>query len=340
MGFVRSFFHFIRFLLITGIFLLLLIVGMGIGGFYLLDYLVTGKTVPVPNLYLKDETEAIKILAENDLTFKLGEPESRTDDEPGLVISQSHAPGTQVKRGRRITLLLSKGQDEVFIPDFTNRRITEIRSDLRSADLELGQRAAVYHPTLPADTIIAQDPISGHRILQKKAVNLLVSLGPPSIGYVMPNLIGMDLETVQKRLENEPFDLPKEDIRYERTPDVTKWFRVIAQTPPPGSRMLENDRIQLTVGSSGLEIADLRTIQVSFAIPSDVLRDNLFLVVWDDMSRQLGHPVRIDLDIPLWEDSINQSLSVMGDATGSLCKELIDPDFPTYWTLMSQFYPR
>ncbi len=340
MGVIQFFFRFIRLIIVTGLFIVLLVVGMSVGGFYLLEYLVKGEMVTVPNLYGKDESEAIKILAEHGLFFKISdEAQVRTDIEPGLVINMRPSPGQEVKKGREITLILSKGQQEEFVPDFTRRTLSDIRSELRSAGLEIGLKAMVHHPTLPADTIIAQDPITGRRVLQNRNVNLLVSLGPRSQSYVMPNLIGMDLDAVRKRMKNEKFDLREDDIRYEQTPNVNQWSRVMNQSPPPGSRMLANDHIRLTVGFSGIEVANLRTINVTFPVPEGVLSDRLILVIWDDVANQFDHPSIIPVQISYGENRISETVSVIGDATISLCQQNEDPDNPVHLTLYSQFFP-
>ncbi|MBN2326635.1 MAG: PASTA domain-containing protein [Candidatus Omnitrophica bacterium] len=320
--------------------MILLAVGMAAGGFYLLDYIVTGETILVPNLYGKEESDAIKILAQYDLTFKLtDDPQERTDVDPGLVVSQRPAPGSEVKKGREITLVISQGRKEAFVPDFTNRRLAEIRSDLRSAGLEIGQKAAVYHPTLPADIVIAQDPASGRRTLNNMRVNLLVSLGPYASGYVMPNLMGMDLDSVRRRIETAPFDLPQEGIQYVRTDDASKWNQVISQTPSAGSRIQENDHISITIGASGIKTASLRMLKVTFPIPADLYRNDLVLVVWDDISSQFEYPGVFPVETNLWEETISQTIPVIGDAVVSLSLRNDDPDIPVYLPFYTQYFP-
>lgn len=327
-------------MILIGLFMALLAGGMTLGGFYLLEYLVTGELVTVPHLYGKDKTEAIEILLQNGFVPSWTEDtQFRSDIEAGLVVQQRPGPGEEVKKGRLITLTISRGPEKVFVPDFANRKVTEIRSDLRSAGLEFGLTALVYHPTLPPDTIIAQDPLSGQRTLQNKKVNLLVSQGPRVSAYVMPNLVGMDLETVRETIKNEPFDLSDDGIRYEQTPDIAKWFRVIGQVPSPGTRMMENDNIRLTVGSSGLEVTNLRIITVTFPIPSALYRDSLTISVWDDITSQTGTPAFYPVQPQLWEQTITQKIPVVGDALVSLCLENEYPEFPLNTSFYSQYFP-
>ncbi|MGC9328301.1 MAG: PASTA domain-containing protein, partial [Candidatus Hinthialibacter sp.] len=244
-----------------------------------------------------------------------------------------------VKKGREITLVISKGRKEAFVPDFTNRKLAEIRSDLRSAGLEIGQKAAVYHPTLPADVVIAQDPVSGRRTLDNMRIHLLISLGPYAKGYVMPNLVGLDLNSVRRFIEDAPFDLPEEGIQYVKINNASKWDQVISQTPSAGSRIQENDHISITIGTSGIKTASLRMLNVNFPVPADLYRNDLVLVVWDDISNQFQHPGIFPVETNLWEETITQTIPVIGDAVVSLSLRNDDPEIPVYLPFYTQYFP-
>ncbi len=340
MRIIRSFFSLIRLFIITGMFLALLLVGMATGGFFLLDWIVTGEMVLVPNLYGKPESEAIELLVKQGLMPKLP-VEERTSSyvKPGLVISQHPAPDAPVKKHRYISMVISKGREKVFVPDFTNRDVSDIYGDMRSAGLETGQQARVYHPTYDAGIIISQEPSSGRRFMYGKRINLLISLGPRPKEYIMPNFLNMDLDYVNQNLQNKSFDIPEDGIEFERSTDITKWSKVLKQHPAAGSRVLQNERIKITVGSSGLEMAELRLIEINFPVPKNVYRENLQLVIRDDISSLFDEPSVIPLNIEYWQKQIDMAIPVFGNALVTLSAISDISQFPSQPMLYSQYFP-
>ena len=253
----KAFLHLIRFFAITFLFMGILFTGMALGGFYLLDYLVSGSEVEVPSLYGKTKTECLEILAQKELLLNLPIEEYPSQDTPsGIVIEQRPNPGARVKKHRSISLVVSIGPEQLYIPELTGRGEADIFPELRGAGLEIGQRASVYHPKYPKGTIIAQDPLPGNRIIQGKKINILVSLGPMPASYVMPALIGMDLPAARKRLEDSSFSISSENIKYKRTSNDTQWHRVLSQDPSPGAKVTEKEDIALVVGAGGDEQSD------------------------------------------------------------------------------------
>ncbi|MFB3785635.1 MAG: PASTA domain-containing protein [bacterium] len=260
----KAFLHLIRFFALTFLFMVILFTGMAVGGFYLLDYLVSGSEVEVPNLYGKTKTECLEILAQNELLLNLPVEEYPSQDTPsGIVIEQRPNPGARVKKHRSISLVVSIGPEQLYIPELTGRSEGEIFPEVRSAGLEIGLRASVYHPKYPKGTIISQEPLPGNRIVQGNKINILVSLGPMPASYVMPALIGMDLSAARKRLEESSFSISTDNIKYKRISNDSLWYRVLSQDPSPGARVTEKEDIALVVGASGDEQPDMRMTETT-----------------------------------------------------------------------------
>jgi len=317
--FFKAVFRLIRFICFSIIFMSLLAAGMGIGGFLLLNYMVKGEEVTVPNLYGMTKSEAILVLAEYELMLNPDIEEiTNVNAAVGIVIEQRPRPDAKVKKGRKISLGISSGPEQIYIPDVTKQPEETVLSDLRSAGLNTGNRAAVYHPSIPEGVIIAQDPLPGERIIQGKKVDLLVSLGPRVHAFVMPNLIGMDMRTARNRAGQEKFILDNDHVTKQQTADQSKWNRILEQRPLPGAKVMEGERITLTAGSSGESIGTLWMIDVSFPVPAFVERSQLCLLVWDDTSIAFDQPIRIPLDLKFWQQEINRTIPVFGDALVTL----------------------
>jgi len=326
--------------MVTGIFLVLLLVGMATGGFFLLDWIVTGEMVEVPNLYLKSESEAIELLVKQGLMPKLPVQErSSSYVKPGLVITQHPSAGAPVKKHRVISMIVSMGREKVFVPDFTSRDVSDIYGDMRSAGLETGQQSRVYHSTYDAGMIISQEPTSGRRFMYGKRINLLISLGQRPKEYIMPNFLGMDLDDVNQNIQDKSFQIPEDGIQFERSTDISKWSKVLKQHPSAGSRVLENEPIKITVGSSGLEMAKLRLLEVNFPVPRNVFRENLQLVIWDDVSSLFSEPSTQYLDVKYWQKQIDIVIPVFGNALVTLIETSDISESPAHPLLYSQYFP-
>ena len=294
---------------------IVMMVGMAAAGYYLLDYLVQGEEIPVPNLYGMTKTEALETLLEHDLYLKLPvETFPSPDTPPDIVIEQRPYPNTPVKKRRAITITLSVGAEELLIPDVVGQFEVDAVGAIRTAGLEVGQHAKIHHPQFPDGMVIAQDPPAGKRILYSKKVNMLVSLGPKATAYVMKNYLNMNVADVLAYTRPMPFRLAEANVRYVRTTDSAQWNLVMEQRPLPGARITEGEQISLTVAASGEDVASMRMANVVFPIPPVIDCALLKLLVWDDYSQQFGLPVEIPLHVGLFQQEINEWVPVFGDA--------------------------
>ncbi|MEW6237894.1 MAG: PASTA domain-containing protein [Candidatus Omnitrophota bacterium] len=340
--------------LINGFFLIVLFIGLlvaGIagGGIWLMDYLIRGEEVTVPRLYGLTKSEAVELLVENELIPHLPVKEVVSDNAPpGIVIEQRPYPDTFVKKGRSVAITVSAGPQEILIPDLTDARLEEISGMIRSAGLELGQRAFVYHPTYPKGTVILQDPPYGRRLVIGKKINLLVSLGPQPEEYIMPKLIGVHVDEILNRPEMEPFPLVKENIHYVKT-ESSQWNIILKQNPEPGAKIVTGETgepIAIDVGSSGTEIALPRMIHIVFPLPYPSLSGQFYIAVWDETVSVWdetvsvsNRPLLFPLEISPWSEDIDVWIPVSGDAWAGLMEGWDENSLSFAYPLTAQYYP-
>ncbi|RJP26196.1 MAG: PASTA domain-containing protein [Candidatus Omnitrophota bacterium] len=314
---IRGLYRFIRAIIVGLSLLILLAVGMASGGFFLMDYLVSSEEVEVPNLMLKTKEEAIVLLAECGLMLRTPIDEFPSQEvRAGLVIEQRPYPNTFVKKGRRISITVSTGAEQVMVPDLAAQQEQEVPSMLRASGLNLGSRARAYHSVFPENTVIAQDPLPGPRILDGNKVDILVSLGPWPIEYIMPDCTGMSISAVLEQFISSPIKITEDNIQYQKTTDRAKWNRILAQNPRPGEKTPNGSHVQLTVGSSGREISEARLIHIGFPVPAEVFLSDRppVLMVWDDAAVVFDEVRIIPLQIDLFTTEIDKWLPVFGNA--------------------------
>ncbi len=104
----------------------------------------------------------------------------------GTVIRQSPEAGARVKKGDVVTLTISKGIEQVQVPDL--RKCTEAEAAQRLLDnnLERGNSIdSAYDDTIPEGCIISQTPQAGSSVNAHSKVDYVVSLGKEEILYRM-----------------------------------------------------------------------------------------------------------------------------------------------------------
>jgi serine/threonine-protein kinase len=94
----------------------------------------------------------------------------------GVVISQSPEGGVSLDAGATVTIRVSKGRDEVTVPDVIDLNEAQARSDLQDA----GLRATVSYQVSPDnDVVLTQNPLPGEKVARNTQVTILVGKAPP-----------------------------------------------------------------------------------------------------------------------------------------------------------------
>jgi beta-lactam-binding protein with PASTA domain len=108
----------------------------------------------------------------------------------------------------------------------------------------LGNTLYTHTPDGDPSTVIYQSPKAGTQEGTDPSVNIVISLGPPSQFYIMPDLIGKPAELVAGRARSEGFHIGKLTTR--KFPGVEPGV-IIQQKPQAGYRLSKSDTIFLDV---------------------------------------------------------------------------------------------
>ncbi len=207
-------------------------------------FAIRGREVVVPALTGMTESEAAALLFDQGL--ELDVESSRFSAVPeGQIIDQRPAPGATVKRARGVQVLLSLGERRFPVPDVTG-------ASLRSAQMMLSQRGLAMRNMLythtsegASSTVLYQSPAPGDRGGTDPSVDVLVSLGPFSEEYLMPDLRGRTEADVRASVVREGFRLG--ETTYRAQPG-TEPGRVVGQQPPAGYKVSRDEVIRIEVG--------------------------------------------------------------------------------------------
>ena len=155
----------------------------------------------VPNTMGDTRVEAERRLEEAGFEARVSRAESPRGDE-GLVTGQDPAGGAfgdPVDLGAEVGITLGTGPDDVTVPALTGNTTAQAESILAGSNLELGSVGQDYSDTVPAGSVIFQDPPEGESLEPGSRVNVTESLGVQQVE--IPEVYGATVEEAQAILD-------------------------------------------------------------------------------------------------------------------------------------------
>ena len=160
------------------------------------------------------------------------------------VIWQDPEPGEGIKKGRSVSIIISKGKKEVLMPDLQGMTMEQARIVLEENGLSPGTLSETHALSAAAGTLLAQHPTAGVMVVRESPVDLLVSLGTRPVAYVMPDMSGFSLAEAIDRIER--MGLLPGDIRFE-VRDTAPTDTIVGHLPAPGARIFGGSRVDLVI---------------------------------------------------------------------------------------------
>ncbi len=307
---------------IAGAFILVLLFVMG-------AYFVTTLLAPaqggtqnivVPNLVGKNFEEEIAndtALARN-FTIKINEEYS--EKPAGEVLKQYPLPDKEVKLKAELVLYISRGEQQVKIPEIT---VGENREDaaakLRTAGFNVKEVNA-NSDTVAVGGVIRTDPKSLSEAEKGSTVTLYISIGAEPIdNVVVPDVVGRAQADAVKRLAAKGLTVDEKEIRRVNHPNYSAGV-VISQTPAAEEEVAPDSKVVLVV-SSGYKDIDLsiKLPRVDAKVDMDVYIDAVLKYSEDGINPILSTP----FSLKVGEQKSTYTVTVELSETGK-------NDFKTY----------
>jgi serine/threonine-protein kinase len=233
-----------RIIKIAALFVAFILV-VGISAYFALTLVIKSEdTVVVPDIEGKNVVYVLEFLTGLGLNTKVKGSEYSADVPKNHVILQEPEPGAEIKKGRDVRIILSKGTKTILVPNLSELSVQQSRIILEENGLCQGELSTTYSKSVKKDEIIAQVPSPGTLIIRGECVQLLVSMGIRPTGYMMPDLIGLSLDDAIPLIERS--DLVLENIRsifYKEKPLHT----IVEQDPSAGYRVFEKSAVSLVI---------------------------------------------------------------------------------------------
>ncbi|MGA8239614.1 MAG: PASTA domain-containing protein, partial [Desulfobacterales bacterium] len=217
----------------------------GITSYFTLSFIIKSEdTVIVPDFVGKDVVYVLESLTELGLNTKVKGSEYNADVPKNHIIFQEPKAGSEIKKGRDVKIIFSKGPQMIPMPNLAGLSLQQARLIFEEQDLCRGSLATVFDIGTDKDTVIAQAPPSGATVRRGSCVDLLVSEGPRPTAYKMPDLSGLQLEDALLTIER--YHLPHGEIKTQIEKGKSK-NSVLEQEPPAGYRVIEGDEVNLVI---------------------------------------------------------------------------------------------
>jgi eukaryotic-like serine/threonine-protein kinase len=201
------------------------------------------RQVEVPRVVGKRSEEAIQILDDAGLGFEVVNVFS--PQPVGQVVRQNPKAGARVDEGSTVTLRVSKGAQQVAVPDVLLQPEGDAIAELQGAGFEVEVIEAPSND-VQEGFVFDQNPAPGVQADKGSTVQIFVSTGPEQA--TVPDVVGEQEEDARQILEDAGFEVRVEQVD---TGDPNEDGIVVDQDPPANSGADPGSEVTIFVGQSG-----------------------------------------------------------------------------------------
>jgi len=205
-----------------------------------------GQEISVPdltNLFYEDAREQLQQMG-----LEIVEEAKKFDVNNifpiGVVMTQNPKPDSKVKKGRRIYVIVSKGEPSIEMPDLVKRSERNAIFMLKNKGLQLGEISYDFSDIFPAGVVANQNIPPKTELKAGMFVDLTVSLGRFPEKFIVPDIVNRNLEDARKIIVGAGLTLGS--ISFELRDDLLP-ETVITQSIDANLEVTQGDTINLIV---------------------------------------------------------------------------------------------
>lgn len=203
-----------------------------------------GEPMMVPDVTAVPIDEAKTRLENSGFHAVAGEERFSSECPNGYVLEQTPRPHSNVKGGRRIYLVVSRGERLVQMPMLVERSERDAQLLLSRYGLILGEVNYEYSSFYPEGTISFQSLAPRSEVAPGTRVSITVSAGPLPNEFVVPAVSGRPFDDAAKMIRKA--GLVVGTVRYEDVADLLP-ETVIGQSIEAGAKVDKGTKIDLVV---------------------------------------------------------------------------------------------
>lgn len=137
-----------------------------------------GETLyDVPMLVGRTLRESKFVLAQRNLEIQEIENRPSVQYPPGIIIAQVEQPGTKLKKGTKISVVVSSGMDagDLKIPDLVGKNLEEAKKIILQDKFTIGKINFQPSTTVPVNAVIDQYPKANTMAKENQRIDLFVN---------------------------------------------------------------------------------------------------------------------------------------------------------------------
>jgi eukaryotic-like serine/threonine-protein kinase len=235
-----------------GVGILIALAGLGAVGWVATWNYMIAPVVQVPAVTAIDMNEASEQLEARGLLLALADQQHTLDAPEGEVIAQRPPPGTELRRGDVVDVVVSAGPPWVEMPSVSRMSLDEARRELEGEPylFTIQQVDEYHHDDIPRGVVIGQQPDAGTRMRQTSHVVLAISIGIEQV--TVPDLSGKTAEEAEAALTDAKLGV---EVTREYSDAVPTAGRVITQSREAGEEVDKNTVVTVTISRGSLTIS-------------------------------------------------------------------------------------
>ena len=205
----------------------------------------------VPDVVGKELTAALLELQVKELYPRLQLRFSQTSRDKGIILEQEPRPGTIVKAGRRIRLVVSQGVILNKVENFISRNIDEVRMDIQNINAASNYNMfSIRDPIMyefsseNPGVILEQKPEAGTDISGPTILEFVVSRGRENHSLTVPQFTGLTLTAALQLISSSGVNF---QFTVRDRDGNERGETVVSQSPIANASVQLNNAVQLTV---------------------------------------------------------------------------------------------
>jgi eukaryotic-like serine/threonine-protein kinase len=240
---------------------LLLVAAAVVAGWYvymqLQSQLKSNQPIAVENYVGLHESDAVFKIHQRGLTPNVVRRPNDVQPET-IVYQQDPQPGNRIDKGNTVTIFVSTGKPKVVVPDVHGKSSVDAVQALASAGLKT--KLATVASNLPPDTVTAQDPKAGKKVVVGTLVHINISKGPTTVG--VPLVVGELYDQAAAQLQAAGFAVARLDVNSSQPAGT-----VISQSPTGGvaARVGSTVNLSVSLGPPATPVPDVTSLDAAAA---------------------------------------------------------------------------
>jgi eukaryotic-like serine/threonine-protein kinase len=201
---------------------------------------IQGDNIVVPTIVGLSKEEAEQKITALGLQFSIKETVN-SDRPEGEVLESDPVEGAKLKSDDIVSVIISGGLEKIKVPDLREYDLESAKKAIKINGFSVGNVTEEFSDTVPADTVISQNPEPDAEASKESKIDLVVSRGPEF--REVPDIIGKSLVQAETMLKNVKLKLGSK-IEVE-TEDKSLDGKIKSQSIEKGTKIKENQSVSV-----------------------------------------------------------------------------------------------